>query len=120
MKVLIVYYSTYGNVYRMAKLVADGVRQVAAWALGRVGGRDALRQLSDALRFDFDEGVRCQAVIGLCGINDGAVQTELARAVAKDASERVRSCATRGIERLQTPLSKQKSAEPKDKDLVED
>jgi len=28
MKVLIVYYSTYGNVYRMAQLVAEGVRQV--------------------------------------------------------------------------------------------
>ncbi len=28
MKVLIVYYSTYGNVYQMAKLVAEGVRQV--------------------------------------------------------------------------------------------
>jgi NAD(P)H dehydrogenase (quinone) len=29
MKVLICYYSTYGNVYRMAKLVAEGVSQVA-------------------------------------------------------------------------------------------
>jgi len=28
MKVLIVYYSTYGNVYKMAQLVADGVREV--------------------------------------------------------------------------------------------
>ena len=28
MKVLIVYYSTYGNVYRMAKLVAEGVREI--------------------------------------------------------------------------------------------
>jgi len=28
MKVLIVYYSTYGNVFKMAKLVADGVNQV--------------------------------------------------------------------------------------------
>jgi NAD(P)H dehydrogenase (quinone) len=28
MKVLIVYYSTYGNVYKMAKLVADGVREI--------------------------------------------------------------------------------------------
>ena len=28
MKVLIVYYSTYGNVYRMAQLVAEGVQQV--------------------------------------------------------------------------------------------
>ncbi|MHB1036562.1 MAG: NAD(P)H:quinone oxidoreductase [Pirellulales bacterium] len=28
MKVLVVYYSTYGNVYQMAKLVAEGVRQV--------------------------------------------------------------------------------------------
>jgi NAD(P)H dehydrogenase (quinone) len=28
MKVLIVYYSTYGNVFRMAQLVAEGVRQV--------------------------------------------------------------------------------------------
>ena len=29
MKVLIVYYSTYGNVYKMARLVAEGVRSVA-------------------------------------------------------------------------------------------
>ncbi len=29
MKVLICYYSTYGNVYKMANLVADGVSQVA-------------------------------------------------------------------------------------------
>jgi NAD(P)H dehydrogenase (quinone) len=28
MKVLILYYSTYGNVYRMAQLVAEGVKQV--------------------------------------------------------------------------------------------
>lgn len=28
MKVLIVYYSTFGNVYRMAKLVAEGINQV--------------------------------------------------------------------------------------------
>jgi NAD(P)H dehydrogenase (quinone) len=28
MKVLIVYYSTYGNVFKMAKLVADGVQEV--------------------------------------------------------------------------------------------
>jgi NAD(P)H dehydrogenase (quinone) len=28
MKVLIVYYSTFGNVYKMAKLVAEGVNQV--------------------------------------------------------------------------------------------
>jgi NAD(P)H dehydrogenase (quinone) len=29
MKVLICYYSTYGNVYKMAKLVAEGARQIA-------------------------------------------------------------------------------------------
>ncbi|MCX7793901.1 MAG: NAD(P)H:quinone oxidoreductase, partial [Thermodesulfovibrionales bacterium] len=29
MKILIVYYSTYGNVYKMAKLVAEGVKQVS-------------------------------------------------------------------------------------------
>jgi NAD(P)H dehydrogenase (quinone) len=29
MKVLILYYSTYGNVYKMAQLVAEGVREVA-------------------------------------------------------------------------------------------
>jgi NAD(P)H dehydrogenase (quinone) len=28
MKVLIVYYSTYGNVFKMANLVAEGVRQI--------------------------------------------------------------------------------------------
>ncbi|MFZ5830631.1 MAG: NAD(P)H:quinone oxidoreductase [Planctomycetota bacterium] len=28
MKILVVYYSTYGNVYRMAQLVAEGVREV--------------------------------------------------------------------------------------------
>lgn len=28
MKVLVVYYSTYGNVYKMAKLVADGVKEI--------------------------------------------------------------------------------------------
>ena len=28
MKLLIVYYSTYGNVYRMAQLVAEGAREV--------------------------------------------------------------------------------------------
>src|SRR5262249_22381038 len=28
MKVLIVYYSTYGNVYRMATLVAEGVKEI--------------------------------------------------------------------------------------------
>ena len=28
MKVLIVYYSTYGHVYRMATLVAEGVKEI--------------------------------------------------------------------------------------------
>ena len=28
MKVLIVYYSTFGNVYKMAKLVAEGIKQI--------------------------------------------------------------------------------------------
>ena len=28
MKVLIVYYSTYGNVYKMAQLVAEGVKEI--------------------------------------------------------------------------------------------
>jgi NAD(P)H dehydrogenase (quinone) len=28
MKVLIVYYSTYGNVYRMATLIAEGVKEI--------------------------------------------------------------------------------------------
>jgi len=30
MKVLVVYYSTYGNVYKMAKLVAEGIGEVAS------------------------------------------------------------------------------------------
>ena len=29
MKLLIVYYSTYGNVYRMAQLVAEGAKEVS-------------------------------------------------------------------------------------------
>ena len=29
MKVLTVYYSTYGNVYKMATMVAEGVKEVA-------------------------------------------------------------------------------------------
>jgi NAD(P)H dehydrogenase (quinone) len=33
MKVLIVYFSTYGNVYRMAKLVAEGAREAGAEAV---------------------------------------------------------------------------------------
>lgn len=28
MKVLMIYYSTYGNVYKMAKFVAEGVKEV--------------------------------------------------------------------------------------------
>ena len=39
MNVLIVYYSTYGNVYQMAQLVAEGVREVdgASRSCGRSG-----------------------------------------------------------------------------------
>ena len=42
MKVLIVYYSTYGNVYKMAKLVAEGVKQVP-------GGEPVLRTVAELI-----------------------------------------------------------------------
>ncbi len=40
MKVLIVYYSTYGNVYKMAKLVAEGVKEIK-------GGEPVVRKVPE-------------------------------------------------------------------------
>jgi NAD(P)H dehydrogenase (quinone) len=37
MKVLIVFYSAYGHVYRLAEAVAEGARQVEGALVGKVG-----------------------------------------------------------------------------------
>jgi NAD(P)H dehydrogenase (quinone) len=70
MKVLIVYYSTYGNVYKMANLVADGVREVA-------GAEPVLRTVAELIpqhvidsRPDMKAGRELQKDVPLVTLDD--------------------------------------------------
>lgn len=70
MKVLIVYYSTYGNVYRMAQLVAEGVREVE-------GAEPVVRTVPELVpesvvqsRPDIQEGRRVQQDVPLATQDD--------------------------------------------------
>lgn len=70
MKVLIVYYSTFGNVYRMAQTVADGVREVA-------GAEPVIRTVRELIpdtviqaRPDMKAARELQAGVPLATLND--------------------------------------------------
>lgn len=70
MKVLIVYYSTYGNVYKMAKLVAEGVREVK-------GAEPVVRTVPELIplsviesRDDMKAGKQMQKVVPLVTLDD--------------------------------------------------
>jgi NAD(P)H dehydrogenase (quinone) len=70
MNVLIVYYSTYGNVYRMAQLVAEGVREVA-------GAEPVIRKVPELIpqsvidgRADMKAGQELQKDVPLVNADD--------------------------------------------------
>ena len=70
MKVLIVYYSTYGNVYQMAKLVAEGVKEVE-------GAEPVLRTVPELMpesviesRDDMKAGKQMQQDVPLVTLDD--------------------------------------------------
>lgn len=70
MKVLIVYYSTFGNVYKMANLVAEGVRQVK-------GAEPVIRTVPELVpqsvidsREDMKAGKQMQKTIPLVTLDD--------------------------------------------------
>jgi NAD(P)H dehydrogenase (quinone) len=70
MKVLIVYYSTFGNVYKMAQLVAEGVRQVP-------GAEPVIRTVAELIpqdvidsREDMKAGRAAQADVPLVALDD--------------------------------------------------
>lgn len=70
MKVLIVYYSTYGNVYKMAKLVAEGVTEVK-------GAEPVIRKVPELIpesvlesREDMKAGKEMQKDIPLVTVDD--------------------------------------------------
>lgn len=70
MKVLIVYYSSFGNVYKMAKLVAEGVNQVK-------GAEAVIRKVPELMpdslvqsRTDMKAGSEMQKDIALVTLND--------------------------------------------------
>ncbi|MCX5720190.1 MAG: NAD(P)H:quinone oxidoreductase [Nitrospirae bacterium] len=70
MKVLIVFYSTFGNVYKMAKLVAEGVNQVE-------GAEAVIRKVPELMpeslvqsRDDMKAGAEMQKDIQLVTLND--------------------------------------------------
>ncbi|MDY0040322.1 MAG: NAD(P)H:quinone oxidoreductase [Desulforhabdus sp.] len=70
MKVLIVYYSTYGNVYQMAKLVAEGVKEVQ-------GAEPVLRTVAELMpqsviesRADMKAGKEMQKEVPLVTMDD--------------------------------------------------
>jgi len=72
MKVLIVYYSTYGKVYKMAKLVAEGVSEVA-------GAEPVLRRVPELMpeslvesRDDMRTGRDLQQYVPLVSLDDFA------------------------------------------------
>jgi NAD(P)H dehydrogenase (quinone) len=70
MKVLVVYYSTFGNVYRMAQLVAEGVREVK-------GAEPAIRTVPELIpasviqsRPDMKAGRELQKDVPLVSVDD--------------------------------------------------
>jgi len=70
MKVLIVYYSTYGNVYQMAKLVAEGVKEVE-------GAEPVMRTVAELMpqsviesRADMKAGKEMQKDVPLATLGD--------------------------------------------------
>jgi len=70
MKVLIVYYSTYGNTYRMAQLVAEGVREVP-------GAEPIMRRVPELIpasviesRVDMKAGQEIQKDVPLATVDD--------------------------------------------------
>lgn len=70
MKVLIVYYSTFGNVFKMAKLIAEGVKQVA-------GAEPVIRRVAELMpdtlvqsRTDMKTGVELQRDVPFVTIDD--------------------------------------------------
>jgi NAD(P)H dehydrogenase (quinone) len=70
MKVLIVYYSTYGNVYKMAQLVAEGVAQIAgAEAVIRTVPELIPQSVIDA-RPDMQAGRDLQKTVPIVSQND--------------------------------------------------
>ncbi len=78
MNVLICYYSTYGNVYRMAKLVAEGVSQVA-------GAEPVLRKVPELIppdviesRADMRAGRDLQKDVPLITLDDFRVAGSIA------------------------------------------
>lgn len=69
MKILIVYYSTFGNTYKMAKLIAEGVKEV--------GGEPIIRRCPELLsesiilsRPDIQAGIEMQKDIPIVKIED--------------------------------------------------
>jgi HEAT repeat protein/uncharacterized protein YfaP (DUF2135 family) len=81
----------------------DSVREVAVWALGRLGSRQFERQLMDLLRFDGCEGVRVQAAMALGALKDKGALDELGYASEKDPSDRVRFCSRKAIADMTEP-----------------
>ncbi|GAB4417185.1 MAG: hypothetical protein OHK0032_13210 [Thermodesulfovibrionales bacterium] len=70
MKVLIVYYSTFGNIYKMAKLVAEGVAQVE-------GAEPVVRKVPELipekvirLREDMQKGTEMQKDVPIVTMDD--------------------------------------------------
>jgi len=84
----------------------DGVRELAAWALGRQGTKESLKPLMDTLRFDSSEWVRVQCALSLGLIKDVDAKEELANAVAHDQSPKVRFCASKALEAMMGPAVK--------------
>lgn len=70
MKVLIVYYSTFGNIYKMARLVAEGVNQVE-------GAEAVIRKVPELMpesivqsRTDMQSGAKMQKDVQLVTLDD--------------------------------------------------
>jgi HEAT repeat protein len=79
-----------------------GLRATAAWALGRMGGKQAVAALAAALQDEVAD-VRLDAVIGLGRIGQPALQELIGAMTNRDASVRQRAAA--GLERLRNPAS---------------
>lgn len=70
MKLLIVYYSTYGNVYKMAKLIAEGVREVKGVEPVIKKAPELIPESIIQSRPDMNEGAEMQKDVPIVTLDD--------------------------------------------------
>ncbi len=79
------------------------VRGAAGFALGLLGGEEALRSMGDLLHSDPSPDVRVRSVEGLVAGGDPRAPDQLLAVFQREADVRVRAAAATGLVKLETP-----------------